>query len=407
MRKGYHQIDQILLITVFVLIVVGIIMITSIGVPKSIQLSAPDVAYPNCSDAAVDCYLVLKKHLTRVIVGIIAFLIVLRTDYKFWQKIAPGIYIVSILLLISVFVFGTANNTIARSWINVDLPFLSSIQPSEIAKFGLVAYMATWINKKMQARDGLSDWRNGFFAFCVISGLLILPVIAQPDLGSTLVLASIATVMYFLGGAPIKHILVGALIAGFCSLIAVAGADYLQNRFKAFLFPDETCSEDYCWQSEQAKIAIGSGGPWGKGLTQGIQKSYWLPQASDDFIFAASAEELGFFRIMVVVLAYTVIGYRGYQIANHAPNKFAMMLAAGITTWVVVQAFINIMVNISLFPITGITLPFISYGGSSLVTTMIGMGVLLNISKHTTDHAYTSNRRRHGRPHYTQHRYSR
>ncbi len=382
-------------------------MITSIGVPKSIQLSAPDVAYPNCSDDAVDCYLILKKHLTRVIVGIIAFLVVLRTDYKFWQKISPAIYVVSIILLISVFIFGTANNTIARSWINVDLPFLSSIQPSEIAKFGLVVYLATWINKKMKTRDGLDDWKNGFASFAVIAGVIVMPVIMQPDLGSTLVLAAIATVMYFLGGAPVKHILVGMLVAAVFAIVAIGSADYLQNRFKAFLFPDETCSEDYCWQSEQAKIAIGSGGPWGKGLTQGIQKSYWLPQASDDFIFAASAEELGFFRIMFVVLAYMLIGYRGYQIANHAPNKFAMMLAAGITTWVVVQAFINILVNISLFPITGITLPFISYGGSSLVTTMIGMGVLLNISKHTTNHAYTSNRRRHSRPHYAKHRYRR
>ncbi len=382
-------------------------MITSIGVPKSIQLSAPDIAYPNCSDAAVDCYLILKKHLVRVVIGIIIFLITLRTNYKFWQKIAPAIYLASILLLIAVFIFGTANNTIARSWINIDLPFLSSIQPSEIAKFGLVIYLSTWITKKMKTRNGLDDWKNGFLAFVVIAGLIVLPVIAQPDLGSTLVLAAIATIMYFLGGAPIKHILAGALIAGMFALVAIGSTNYLQNRFKAFLFPDENCSEDYCWQSEQAKIAIGSGGPWGKGLTQGIQKSYWLPQASDDFIFAASAEELGFFRIVLVVLAYMLIGYRGLQIANHAPNKFAMMLAAGITIWITAQAFINILVNISLFPVTGITLPFISYGGSSLVMSMIGIGVLLNISKHTTNHAYTSNRRRNSRSHYAKHRYRR
>lgn len=396
MRKGYHQIDQLLLITVFVLLVIGIIMITSIGVPKSIQLSAPDMDYPNCSDDAVDCYLVLKKHLMRVVIGIIAFLLALKVKYTFWQKISPMAYIISIILLVSVFVFGTANNTIARSWINIDLPFLSSIQPAEIAKFGLVIYLATWLAKKMQTYNGLDDWKDGFWSFAVIAGVLVVPVIAQPDLGSTLVLVAIATVMYFLAGAPLKHLLVGGLIALMCSLVAIASADYLQNRFKAFFMPSESCMEDYCWQSEQAKIAIGSGGPWGKGLTQGVQKSYWLPQASDDFIFAASAEELGFFRMLFVVLCYTTIGYKGFKIAAHAPDKFATMLAAGMTVWITAQAFINILVNISLFPITGITLPFLSYGGSSLVMSMIGVGVLLNISKYTQNHAYTTDRRRYG-----------
>ncbi len=380
-------------------------MITSIGVPKSIQLSAPGVAYPNCSDAAVDCYLVLKKHLTRVLIGVVAFLITLKINYKTWEKTAPLIYLVSVGMLLAVFIFGSANNTIARSWINIQfIPFLSSVQPAEIAKLGLVMYMSMWITKKMQTRDGLDDWKEGFWSFVIISGVIVLPVIMQPDLGSTLVLASIATIMYFVGGAPVKHLLVGALIAGIFAMGAISTQDYLKNRFKAFMFPDDNCSEDYCWQSEQAKIAIGSGGIWGKGLTQGIQKSYWLPQASDDFIFAASAEELGFFRIILVVLGYGIIGYRGFQIANHAPSRFSMMLATGITVWVTAQAFINIMVNISLFPVTGITLPFISYGGSSMVTTLMALGILLNISKYTTNHAYTSNRRRNSRPRYSQSR---
>lgn len=399
--------DQMLLLAIFALIVVGIIMITSIGVPKSIQLSAPDVAYPDCSDSAVDCYLVLKKHLIRVIIGIIAFLACLKINYKFWQKIAPAVFLVSIGLLIAVFIFGTANNTIARSWINVGFPFLSSIQPAEIAKLGLVIYLSTWLAKKTENRNELNDWKQGFLSFAVIAGLIVLPVMLQPDLGSSLVLASIAAFMYFLGGAPIKHLLVGVGIVLVFSSIAIAATEHLQERFGAFLTPSESCEEDYCWQSEQAKIAIGSGGLWGKGLTQGIQKSYWLPQASDDFIFAASAEELGFLRIILVVLLYAFIGYRGMKIAMHAPDKFSTMLAAGITVWVISQAFINIMVNISLFPITGITLPFISYGGSSIFTTMMGMGILLNISKYTENHAYTSNRRRYGGTHYAKSRYSR
>ena len=141
-----------------------------------------------------------------------------------------------------------------------------------------------------------------------------------------------------------------------------------------------------CWQTEQANIAVGSGGLFGKGLTQGIQKSYWLPQTTDDFIFAASAEELGFLRIVLIVFAYIVIAYRGFIIATRAPDYFSQLLATGITSWIIFQAFINISVNIGLFPVTGITLPFISYGGSSMVTTLLAVGVLLNISRHTTPH---------------------
>jgi cell division protein FtsW len=173
------------------------------------------------------------------------------------------------------------------------------------------------------------------------------------------------------------------------------------------LNPDPECGEDYCWQTRQANIAIGSGGVWGKGLTQGIQKSYWLPQAADDFVFAASAEELGFFRTVFIVLLYATIAYRGFQIANHAPNKFAMLTAGGISAWISAQAFLNIMVNTALFPITGVTLPFMSYGGSSMVMTLVAVGMLLNISQYTTQNAYSSNRRGNSRPRRTKSRYRR
>jgi cell division protein FtsW len=164
---------------------------------------------------------------------------------------------------------------------------------------------------------------------------------------------------------------------------------------------DEECLEDYCWQSQQANIAVGSGGFFGKGLTQGVQKSYWLPQASDDFIFAASAEELGFIRIIFVIIAYFVIALRGFQIASRAETNFETSLAVGITTWITVQAFINMAVNTAIAPVTGITLPFISYGGSSLVASLIGIAILLNISQRTTHYAHSPNRGRNRRTRYS------
>lgn len=382
-------------------------MITSIGVPKSIRISAPDLAYPDCADEAVDCYLILKNHVIRVLIGLGAMLVAWKINYRIWKKLSILVFGAGVALLIFVLFAGDHNNTFASSWINISvLPFVDSIQPSELAKFGLILYLSFFLAEKISLQK-LQSWREGFLKFAVISGMVIGPIILQPDLGSALVLTSIAVVIYFLSGASLKHFVVGGMIAILFSLIVVSSMDYIGNRVSAFINPDPECAEDYCWQTRQANIAIGSGGLWGKGLTQGIQKSYWLPQAADDFIFAASAEELGFLRTVGIVLLYALIAYRGFQIANHAPNKYAMLVAAGVSTWISAQAFINIMVNTALFPITGITLPFMSYGGSSMVMTLAAVGLLLNISQYTRSNAYSSNRRRNSRTRRPKYRYSR
>lgn len=392
--KG-KPVDQLLLITVLLLLMFGLIMITSIGVPKSIQLSAPDMLYPNCQSPEVDCYLILKKHAMRLGVGLLIMVALLKVHYRFWKKMSLVLFGGAVGLLIALFFFGSDYNTFATSWLNFgNLPFFQTIQPAELAKLALIFYFAAWLDKKQ--RDGdLSTFHGGFLAFCTVAGFIILPIMLQPDFGATLVLTCIAVGMYFIAGANWRHLLLGTAVAGVIVLIAVTQIDYLNNRFMSFFSPSQECAEDYCWQSEQAKIAVGSGGVWGRGLTQGIQKSYWLPQASDDFIFAASAEELGFLRILFVVGAYSVILYRGLQIANYAPDGFARLAAAGITIWITAQAFINIAVNIALFPVTGITLPFVSYGGSSLVTSLVGIAVLLNISQYTHKRASITDGRRH------------
>lgn len=393
-----HPIDHVLLIAVFALLLFSLIMITSIGVPKSIQLSAPDIQYPNCQSEEVDCYLMLKNHAIRLGIAIVIFLIFLKVHYEFWRRVSLPFFVLGFGLLLLVLFFGSDYNTFARSWINLpDFPILQSIQPTEIAKLALIFYFAAWLDKKKKDKQ-IDTFHGGFLAFTVVAGVIIFPIIMQPDLGGTLVIATIATGMYFIAGANWKHIAFGMLIAGLVAMTAIANADYLQKRFLAFLHPNEECAEDYCWQSEQAKIAVGSGGIWGRGLTQGIQKSYWLPQASDDFIFAASAEEIGFVRIVFVVIAYGIIMYRGFQIANYAPNQFAQLTAAGITLWVSAQAFINIAVNIALMPVTGITLPFVSYGGSSMVMSLLSMAVLLNISQYTTHRASNPGWRSENRP---------
>jgi cell division protein FtsW len=399
--------DTVLLIAVLAVVLIGIVMITSVGVPKSIKLSAPDLKYPDCADAAVDCYLILKNHVVRAMVGLVGMLVAWKLNYRYWKNFAPIMYGLAVGLLVFVLFAGSDNGTFATSWINISvLPFVDSIQPSEIAKLGLIFYLSYFFAEKLSVQQ-VGDFKEGFLKFGLVAGLIIGLIVIQPDVGSAMILMAIAAAIYFVAGANWRHVVGVLAVVGFFALIAYTTQDHIQKRVNAYVGMDEECEESYCWQTRQANIAIGSGGFWGKGLTQGTQKYYWLPQAVDDFIFAASANELGFLRTAALVLLYAVIAYRGYQIANHAPNKFSMLLATGITTWISVQAFINIMVNTALFPITGITLPFMSYGGSSMVMTLVGVGVLLNISKYTTLYAYTPDRRGYSRARTPQYRYSR
>ncbi|MFA6917664.1 MAG: putative peptidoglycan glycosyltransferase FtsW [Candidatus Gracilibacteria bacterium] len=388
--------DTVLALTVLFLLIFGLIMITSIGVPKSIALSAPGVLYPNCSDADVDCYLLFKKHLIRLAIGLAAFYVAYKLPLKFWKKIAPLLFVATVIMLFFVLVAGKNYGTIATNWL---VFFNTSIQPSEFAKLAVIIYFAYWFSKK---GEEVESFNEGFIPFCILAGIVIVPIMLQNDFGGTFVIGLICALIYFVAGARFKHLAFGFFVAFLMALIVISAVPHVRERFTGFTRVSEECVEDFCWQSQQANIAVGSGGFFGKGLTQGVQKSYWLPQASDDFIFAASAEELGFIRIIFVVLAYFIIAIRGYAIANKAENNFAMYVAVGITTWLMSQAFINIAVNTALLPVTGITLPFVSYGGSSLIASLIGVGILLNISENTSYYANTSNWRRDRRTRYSQ-----
>ena len=394
--------DTVLASAVIFLLIFGLIMITSIGVPKSIALSAPGVLYPNCSDASVDCYLLFKKHLFRLGIGIVAFLIAWKLPLKFWKRIAPVLFGATVLMLLFVMVAGQSFGTIATNWL---VFFNTSLQPSEFAKLAVIIYFSYWFSKKNE--NDIVSFHDGFIPFVILAGIVLFPIVMQNDFGGTFVIALICSTIYFVAGARFKHLALGFFVAFLLGVVVISEVPHVRERFTGFTRVNEECVEDFCWQSQQANIAVGSGGFFGKGLTQGVQKSYWLPQASDDFIFAASAEELGFIRIIFVVLAYFVIGIRGYSIANRTSSNFEMFVAVGITTWLMCQAFINIGVNTALLPVTGITLPFVSYGGSSLVASLIGVGILLNISQNTGYYANTSNWRRDRRARSSQHGYYR
>lgn len=380
----------------------------SIGVPKSIDLTKPaGVTFPICGANGVDCYFLLKKHIGRILFAAVpAFLFGLFFPFKYWRRLGIPFFFASFVFLCLVLIVGKSFTTFATSWFTV---FNTSIQPTEIAKLALIFYLALWMERKGRA---IEDFHKGFVSFCILSGVIILPIILQPDLGSTMIFTLISVSMYYLAGARLKHIATGVVAAMIALAVIVPFNDYLKYRFKAYMNPTQANCEvtsesgaarDYCWQTEQANIAIATGGLFGKGLTQGVQKSYWLPQASDDFIFAASSEELGFIRVSLVVVAFFIIAYRGTIIARSAKDRFSMFTAMGITVWISGQAFVNIGVNTGLLPVTGVTLPFISYGGSSMVATALAAGILLNISaNHTNNYEKnTTDRRRKRRTRYS------
>ena len=331
-------------------------------------------------------------------IGGICLFIATKIPMKFWKKISVVFFGGMVVTLIVLLILGSSYTTFARSWLVL---FNTSLQPIEFAKLALILYLANWMEKKSGQID---TFEYGFLPFCIVTGVMILPILLQPDLGGTLVVALIAVAMFFAAGARLRHLALGAFVTLMAGIIIVSSVGHVRDRFSAFFNVDKNCSEDYCWQSEQANIAVGSGGFWGKGLTQGVQKSYWLPQASDDFIFAASAEELGFIRISLLVIVYTIIAYRGYRIAAASSNKFTQLTAVGLSTWITIQAFVNIAVNLALMPVTGITLPFVSYGGSSLLSVMIAAGILLHISQQHPEYASSSERRGNRRSYHPQYR---
>jgi cell division protein FtsW len=242
----------------------------------------------------------------------------------------------------------------------------------------MIIYVAAWLSERS---DRLSNVSYGLIPLAIVLGVVCGLVMLEPDRGTTMVIFLIATAIYFVAGANIRHILgaTGLSITAFLLLVHLAQ----QNaRIAAFHDPWKYYSS-YGYQPIHALYALGSGGIFGTGLGQGRQKFQWLPQAHTDAIYAIIGEELGMIGTVVVLAAFALIAYRGYRIAAQSPDPFAALVAVGITSWIFLQGMINIAVTTSLIPFTGITLPFLSYGGTSLISCMAGIGILLNISRHT------------------------
>jgi len=321
-------------------------------------------------------YYVIKQGIWTSI-GFVVMLAAMQFDYNRLRdrRIVYGLLLLTVLMLLAVFAFGRVNG--AHRWIKFKG---FSIQPSEISKLALVIFLAYFLEK--HAGEERSFWRT-FVPCAFITGLLAVLVIAEPDLGTALMLAVIFGVLIYTSGARLLHLgLVAApALVGLVGLLVFV--PFRMRRMIMFLDPWAD-PQGSGFQVVQSLIAIGSGGPNGLGFAQGKQKMMFLPFAHSDFIFAVIGEELGLIGTLTVLLIFALLLWRGIRTSLLAPDRFGMLLSLGLVTGIVAQALFNISVVLSLVPTKGIPLPFISYGGSSLVPTLAAVGILLNISQHAT-----------------------
>jgi len=352
-----------LLILTCILVVFGLVMLSSASVVKSFEHKGNNYYY------------FIHQLLSGAIPGIAVLLIASFIDYRKWKRFAAPLLFITLILLILVLIPGiTVEAGGARRWINLG-PL--SLQPTEIAKLTFLLYLTTWIEKR---EKGIKDFNTGFLPFISIVGIVCFLIMLEPDLGTMSVIVFSAIVVYYIAGARLSHLaLLGVSGVALITLL-IKTAPYRLARFTVFLNP-ELDPSGIGYQINQALLAVGSGGLFGKGLGRSVQKYNYLPEVTGDSIFAVIAEELGFFRIIFLLILFALFGIIGFTISKRAPDFYGRILAAGITTWIVFQAFVNIAAMLSLVPLTGIPLPFISYGGTALLVSLSAVGILINIGR--------------------------
>ncbi len=358
--------DFLIALIVFALVILGLVMITSASVVTSYEITE-----------GKSNYYFLTHQLIAVGIGFFVWLAFYSIDYNKWKKWAIYIFLFSIILLFLVFMPGIGKSIGgAYRWIGIGS---FSFQPSEFVKLAIILYLAAWLDKK---REKVADFWHSFLPFVLILGAILYLVVREPDMGTAIILGIIAVGMYFVAGANILYLILSLPVLGGLFWFLVKKAPYRLARITAFLDPSRDVL-GISYHIHQTLIAIGSGGLWGLGFGNSRQKYNYLPEAHTDSIFAIICEELGFLRAIFVIILFAVFALAGLGVAKRAPNNFGRLLAFGIVLWFVAQAFVNLAVMLGLLPFTGVPLPFISFGGSSLVISLAAVGILLNISKQT------------------------
>ena len=356
-KKTIRAADRWLIAAVLVLSLFGLLMVYD----SSVAIALRDFS---------NQYYFLREQVKWLAVGLAVFGFFSLVDYHQWARFAVPALVLTLVFLATVFIPGIGVEALgARRWVNLGL-FI--FQPAELAKLTLTIYLSAWFASREVGRTA---------AFLVLLAMVIGLVVLEPDLGTAAVILGTALVLYFTSGAPVWQfgLLIPAVAAALGAL--ALASPYRFRRVATFLNP-ESDPLGASYQIRQVLLALGSGGLFGIGIGKSRQKYEYLPEANTDSIFAIIAEEIGFIGATAVIVLFLFLIWRGFRIAKRAPDSFGRMLATGIASWIGIQTAVNLAANVALIPLTGVPLPLISYGGSSLVVTLAGLGILLNISRH-------------------------
>lgn len=362
--------DYILIFTVAILLILGILILFSVS--ASISQARFGNTY----------YFLSHQLLFGLIPGIILLaFFAFKVRLALLKKWAPILLLINLILMTMVFLpkIGVESGGAAR-WLNLGK---LTIQPSEFLKLTFILYLAAWLSSQtaqLKFKNPRNTFNQTLVAFSILISLITLLLVLQSDVSTLGIIVLTATLVYFVVGTPMWHIILIILVGTISLYSLIRIAPYRANRLLVLLKP-ETEPMGIGYQLTQALIAVGSGGLFGLGLGMSQQKFGFLPQTLNDSIFAVFSEETGFIGSSVLVLLFLTFFWRGFKIGLNSRDKFSQILALGITFWIVIQAFINIGSMIGILPVAGVPLPFISYGGSALVSELIGVGILLNISK--------------------------
>jgi len=357
------------------MILVAVVALAAIGI-LMVYSSSAIRAYISRDDA----FAIVGPQIVWAAIGLVAMAVMMRLDYRLLRLASVPFYAVAVALLILVFE-PSLNRVIGGSARWLVLGPLPAIHPAEIAKLALTVYLAHWLASR---GTRISGFRSGTLPFLLITLPVVGLVFREPDLGTSAVIGATALAMFFIAGASFRHLFaMGVLAVGGAFLVGLRG--YQLERIRTFLDPwADPLGAGF--HTIQGLLALGLGGVLGSGLGESkLAGGLYLPNAWNDFIFAIIGEEFGFVGGTVVVVLFLVLGWYGVRTALRAPDTFGALLAAGITTWLCLQAFVNIAVVVALLPVTGITLPFVSAGGSSLVVSFAAAGILLSISRETVE----------------------
>jgi cell division protein FtsW len=320
-------------------------------------------------DVFGDKYHFIKDQLVWVSLGFVALFIFSFIDYHKWFNLSLPFLVVALILLVLVFIPGIGSGAKgANRWI--DLHFFR-LQPAEFVKLELALYLSAWFSHKEKGR---------FLAFALLIGAVLLLVMLEPDMGTASIILSEAVVVYFLSGGSLKQFFLAAPIVGFIGFLFIIFEPYRAARLTSFINLGKSLN-GASYHVKQILIALGSGGILGVGIGNSLQKYAYLPENVTDSIFPIIAEEFGFIGAMLLIIVFLVLIWRGFVIASQAKDTFGKLLGAGIIAFIGMQVIINLGAMTALLPLTGVPLPFISYGGSALVVDMASIGILLNISK--------------------------